>query len=165
MPRPDIGKNNLITQKLNNMYYEVKVRFEKTMEDGMVRRVKEPYLFDALSFSEAEERAVEELTPFISGEFKITDIKPVSYNEIFHTDDLEAEKWYAVRINFITLDERTGKEKKTKAEYLVQASGIDNARNNFNAAMRQTMAGYEITAIKETPLMDVYPYHEKGERE
>lgn len=147
------------------MYYEVKARFEKTMEDGMVRKVKEPYLFDALSFSEAEERAVEELTPFMSGDFEVTDIKRVSYNEIFPTDDPEAGKWYAVRINFITLDERTGKEKKTKAEYLVQASGIDNARDNFNAAMRQAMADYEITAIKETPLMDVYPYHEKGETE
>ena len=145
------------------MYYEVKARFKKTMEDGMVRKVKEPYLFYALSFSEAEERAVEELTPFISGKFEVTDIKRVSYNEIFPTDDSEADKWYAVRINFITLDERTGKEKKTKAEYLVQASGIDNARDNFNAAMRQSLADYEITAIKETPLMDVYPYHEKGE--
>ena len=116
------------------MYYEVKARFEKTMEDGMVRKVKEPYMFDALSFSEAEERAVEELAPYISGDFEVTDIKRVSYNEIFPTDDLEADKWYAVRINFITLDERTGKEKKTKAEYLVQASGIDNARDSFNAA-------------------------------
>lgn len=144
-------------------YYEVKVRLEKTMENGMNKKVKEPYLFDAMSFSEAEARAIEELTPFTSGELEVTDIKRAPYAEIFPSDKDAADKWYAVRINFLVLDERTGTEKKTKTEYLVQASDINNARDNFNEAMKQTMMDYEITAIKETPLMDVYPYHEKGE--
>ena len=144
-------------------YYEVKIRLEKTMENGMNKKVKEPYLFDAMSFSEAEARAIEELSLFTSGELTVTDIKRAPYAEIFPTEKEDADKWYAVRINFITFDERTGKEKKSKAEYLVQASDINNARDNFNEAMKQTMMDYEITYIKETPIMDVYPYHEKGE--
>ena len=147
------------------MYYEVKVKFEKTMENGMVKKVKEPYLFDAVSFSEAEARAIEELAPFASGELEVTDIKIAAYAELFPSDKEEADKWYAVRINFLTLDECTGKEKKIKSEYLVQASDIYNAKDNFIEAMKQTLAGYEIVAIKETPIMDVYPYQEKGERE
>ena len=149
---------------MNKYYYEVKVRFEKTLENGMTKKVKEAYLFDAMSFSEAESSAIRELTPFIIGEFDVTDIKRVNYTEIFPSDKEKACKWYAVRINFITLDERTGAEKKTKAEFLVQASDIYNAKDNFNAAMKGTMVDYEITFIKETPIMNVYPYDAELER-
>ena len=100
-------------------YYEVKARFEKTMENGMQKKVKETYLFDAMSFSEAEARAAEELVPFASGDFEVTDIKRAGYTELFPSDSESADKWYAVRVAFITLDERSGKEKKTKAEFLV----------------------------------------------
>ena len=145
-----------------NRYYEVKARFDRTMENGMQKKVKETYLFDAMSFSEAEARAAEELVPFASGDFEVTDIKRAGYTELFPSDSESADKWYAVRINFITLDERSGKEKKTKAEYLVQAAEINGARTNFMQGMKGTMADYEIVSIKETPIMDVYPYMEKG---
>ena len=145
-----------------NRHYEVKARFDRTMEDGMQKKVKETYLFDAMSFSEAETRAVEELTPFATGEFEVTDIKRANYSELFPSDKETADKWYAVRINFITLDERSGKEKKTKAEYLVQATEINESRTSFLDAMKGTLADYEIVSIKETPIMDVYPYMEKG---
>lgn len=146
-----------------NRYYEVKARFDRTMEDGMQKKVKETYLFDAMSFSEAETRAVEELTPFATGEFEVTDIKRANYSEMFPSEKEEADKWYAVRINFITLDERSGKEKKTKAEYLVQAPEINEARTNFIEGMKGTMSDYEIVSIRETPIMDVFYYGEKEE--
>ena len=145
-----------------NRYYEVKARSEKIMEDGMQKKVKETYLFDALSFSEAEARAVEELAPFATGEFVVTDIKRAGYTELFPSDSESADKWYAVRVAFITLDERSGKEKKTKAEYLVQAYEINHARTSFIEGMKGTLADYEIVSIKETPIMDVYTYVEKG---
>lgn len=145
-----------------NRYYEVKARSEKTMEDGMQKKVKETYLFDAMSFSEAEARAVEELAPFATGEFVVTDIKRAGYTELFPSDAPEADKWYAVRINFITLDKRSGKEKKTKAEYLVQAAEINHARTSFIEGMKGTLADYEIVSIKETPILDVYTYVEEG---
>ena len=131
-----------------NKYYEVKARFEKTMENGMVKKVKEPYLFDAMSFSEAEARAIEELQPFMKGEFEVTDIKRASYEELIPSDREQADKWYAVRVAFITLDERTCKKKKTKCDYLVQAADINDARISFNEAMKQTMAEYETVSIK-----------------
>ena len=145
-----------------NRYYEVKARSEKIMEDGMRKKVKETYLFDAMSFSEAEARAVEELAPFATGEFVVTDIKRAGYTELFPSDSGSADKWYAVRVAFITLDERSGKEKKTKAEYLVQAYEINHARTSFIEGMKGTLADYEIVSIKETPIMDVYTYVEKG---
>lgn len=143
-------------------YYEVKARFEKTMENGMQKKVKETYLFDAMSFSEAEARAAEELVPFASGDFEVTDIKRAGYTELFPSDSESADKWYAVRVAFITMDERSGKEKKTKSEYLVQAAEINGARTSFIEGMKGTLADYEIVSIKETPIMDVFPYEEKG---
>ena len=145
-----------------NRYYEVKARFDRTMDDGIQKKVKETYLFDAISFSEAEVRATEELVPFATGEFVVTDIKRAGYTELFPSDAPEADKWYAVRVAFITLDERSGKEKKTKAEYLVQAHEINHARTSFIEGMKGTLADYEIVSIKETPIMDVFPYVEKG---
>lgn len=139
--------------------FECKIRYEKTMENGVVKKVKEPYLFDAMSFSEAESRAIEELQPYMSGEFEVTDIKRVPYTEVFSTSKGDADKWYAIRINLIILDERTGIEKKTKYDYLVQASDINNARDNFIEAMKQTLADYEIVSIKETSIMDVFFYN------
>lgn len=145
-----------------NRYYEVKARSEKIMGDGMQKKVKETYLFDAMSFSEAEARAVEELSSFATGEFVVTDIKRAGYTELFPSEAEEADKWYAVRVAFITLDERSGKEKKTKAEYLVQAAEINHARTSFIEGMKGTLADYEIVSIKETPILDVYTYVEKG---
>lgn len=148
-----------------NRYYEVKARSEKTMENGMQKKVKETYLFDAMSFSEAEARAVEELASFATGEFVVTDIKRAGYTELFPSDSESADKWYAVRINFITLDEHSGKEKKTKCDYLVQAADINDARTSFNEAMKQTMADYETVSIKETPIVDVFTWEDKGEKQ
>ena len=142
--------------------FECGIRYEKTMENGMQKKVKETYLFDAISSSEAEARAAEELVPFANGDFEVTDIKRAGYTELFPSDSESADKWYAVRVAFITLDERSGKEKKTKAEYLVQADEINHARTSFIEGMKGTLADYEIVSIKETPILDVYPYVEKG---
>lgn len=148
-----------------NKYYEVKVRLERTLENGMTKKVKESYLFDALSFSEAEERAIEELAPFASGELEVTDIKRVPYSEIFPSDKEDADKWYEIRTVFLELNGRTGKTKKIKTDFLIQAVDIYNAKDDFNEVMRPTMIDHEIVSIKETPIMDVFPYQEKGERE
>lgn len=135
-------------------YFLSKVRFEKMLENGMQKTVTEQYLFNALSFTEAEARTVEELTPFITGEFKVQDISRTNYAEIFR--DESGDKWYKVKCNFITLDERSGIEKKQANYYLVQASDIDNAKTNFATMMKGTLADYEVEAVIETKIMDVY---------
>ena len=64
-------------------WFECKIRYEKVMENGMNKKVTEPYLVDALSFTEAEARIIEEITPYISGEFTVSDIKRANYSELF----------------------------------------------------------------------------------
>ena len=94
------------------------------MENGMNKKVTEPYLVDALSFTEAEARIIEEMTPYISGEFTVSDIKRARYSELFFAEDAEADRWFKCKLTFITLDEKSGSEKKTSTNVLVQASAL-----------------------------------------
>ena len=75
-------------------WFECKIRYEKTMENGMNKKVTEPYLVDALSFTEAEARIIEEMTPFISGEFTVSDIKRANYSELFPCEEEAADRWF-----------------------------------------------------------------------
>ena len=142
-------------------WFECKIRYEKVMENGMQKKVTEPYLVDALSFTEAEARIVEEMQPFISGEFTVSDIKRANYSELFPSDEETADRWFSCRLEFITLDEKSGAEKKTKTTVLVQAADLRDAMKKLDEGMKGTMADYNAVCIKETGLMDVYPYSEK----
>lgn len=137
-------------------WFECKVSYEKIMEDGKQKKVTEPYLVDALSFTEAEARIIEELTPFISGEFVIKDIKRAKLSEIFFNEN--GDRFYKIKVYFITLDEKSGAEKKTAAQMLTQASNLKEAIEVLEKGMKGTLADYEIASVTETALMDIFPY-------
>jgi len=143
-------------------YFLSTVRYEKTMENGLNKTVSEQYLFDALSFTEAEARTIEELKPYISGEFSIPQIVKPRISELMLSEDVSADR-YKVKVSFITLDEKSGAEKKTNSFILVQASDFKNAYDRFIEGMKGTMADYEIVSIVETQILDYYPakYDEK----
>ena len=143
-------------------WFECKVSFEKTLENGMQKKVTEPYLVDALSFTEAEARIIEELEPFISGEFEIADIKRARLSELFFFD--EGDRFFRAKIQFITLDEKSGSEKKTSTNMLAQASDIQEALNVVKKGMEGTMADYVIASLVETTIMDVFPYSEDAKK-
>ena len=138
-------------------WFECKIRYEKTMENGMIQKVTESYLVDALSFTEAEARIIEEVTPFITGEFTISDIKRANYSELFVSDEEAADRWFKCRLFFITLDEKSGAE-KTASFVLVQAADLRNAVRKLDEGMKGTMADYQIGAVTETAIVDVCPY-------
>lgn len=140
-------------------WFTCKVSYEKTLENGMNKKVTEPYLVDALSFTEAEARIIEEMTPYVSGEFTVSDVSRARYSEIFYAeDDINASYWYKVKLGFITLDEMTGAEKKTFTNVLVQAFDLRDAVKRLDAGMKSSMADYIIVSVAETPIVDVYPY-------
>lgn len=124
----------------------------------MNKKVTEPYLVDALSFTEAEARIIEEMTPFVSGEFSVSDVSKARYSELFYAEDTSADKWYKAKLGFITLDKKTGSEKKTYTNVLVQATDLRDAVKRLDAGMKGSMADYIIVSVAETPIMDVYPY-------
>ena len=140
------------------MWFECKIRYEKVTEDGLQKKVNENYVVDALSFSEAETRITEEMSSYISGEFEVADIKKAAYKEIFFTDDNIADKWYKAKLQFITIDEKTEKEKRSTVNYLVQAGSMNGVMKNIDEVMGGTMIDYVIATVSETLLMDVYEH-------
>ena len=141
-----------------NKWFECKVKYVKTMENGLEKPVTETYLVDALSFTEAEKRFLEEIRPFMSGEFEVTSIKPVKFADVFFCDLESADKWFKCKRSFITLDEKSGAEKKSNSYALVQAADLREAIKHLDEQMKGTIMDYQIASVTETMIMDVYPY-------
>lgn len=132
-------------------WFECKIRYEKTMENGVEKKVTEPYLVDAFSFTEAEGRIIEEITPFIKGKFNVTDIKRANYSEVIQSADTNADRWFKFKLQFIVLDEKNGKEKKTPCMVLVQAVDFKDSVKRLEDNMKGSMADYIIASCNETP--------------
>lgn len=142
-------------------WFECRIAYEKIMEDGMQKKVKENYVIDALSFTEAEQRIMEEMSSYISGAFDVADIKKATYKEVFFSDEETADRWYKAKLQFITIDEKTEKEKRSNVNYLVQAGSLNGAVKNIDEVMGGTMIDYVIASVSETTLMDVFEYKKK----
>lgn len=141
------------------------MRYERQMEDGIQKMVTETYVVDAFTFGEAEEAITKEMTAFVSGEFNVKNITPANYGEIFFSDNANDDKWYKAKLTFITIDEKTGKEKRTNTNYLVQAGSFNAAVKNVEQVMGTTMVDYVIANIAETKIMDVYEHQAKTKKE
>ena len=147
-------------------WFECKIKYEKVMEDGLKKQVVEQYVVDALSFAEAEQRITEEMSQYISGEFEVTDVKKAAYKEVFFDDDNAAsDRWYKAKLDFITIDDRTEKEKRSRVTYLVQATNLNRAMKNVDTVMGGTMIDYDAASISDTKLVDVFEYSKGNEAE
>lgn len=137
-------------------WFECKIKYEKSVDDGRIIKVNETYLVDALSFTEAEARIVEEMKPYISGDFTVANIRRAKINEMFF--DKNGDKWYRAKVNFITLDEEKAIEKKTAVTMMVQADCLKVALENLTEGMKGSMADYDVAALIETTVMDVFKF-------
>lgn len=139
-------------------WFEVGIRYRKTQEDGSEKAVTERYAVDALSFTEAETAITEEMEAYISGEFKIKSEVQANYSEVWFSDNDDDDKWYKAKLSYITIDERTEKEKRTNVTYLVQAKSMHRALKNIDEVMGKSLADYEVVGLKETKVLDVFEH-------
>lgn len=142
-------------------WFETYVRYDKTMEDGSQKKVTEQYTVDALSFGEAEERITQEMQHYISGELEVKNINPAGYGEIFFSDDSTDDRWYKVKLSFITIDEKTEKEKRTHVTYLVQGASTRGAEDNTKKVMDGTAIDYVVDSVSDTKILDVFEHDSK----
>lgn len=142
-------------------WFECKVSYEKMLENGMYKKVTEPYLVDALSFTGAEARIIEEIKPFITGEFTVSAVGRKKISEIFFNEN--GDRFYLIKVYFITLDEKSGSEKKTAVRMIAQASNLKEAISVLEDGMKGTMADYTIASVSETQIMDIYPFEPESE--
>ena len=142
-------------KQIPGTWFEVKVRYEQTQEDGMNKMVTETYVYKAEDFGEAYDKATKDMSTSISGEFEITAMKIAQYKEIITQDERTEEKYYRVKVNLIILDEKTQKEKKIACYYLVNADSVEKARKYTDTALSDTTMDYVIEAVQEAKIIDV----------
>lgn len=140
------------------MLYECGIRYERTMPNGMSKKVTELYLVDACSFAEAEGRITKEMEPYISGDFDVVTIKRTNYSEIVENGADSADKWFKAKLMFVTFDEKTAKEKKQAVYFIVKASDINNAHICVVEHMKGSVMDFEIATLDETKIMDIFRY-------
>ncbi|OQY03813.1 MAG: hypothetical protein B6I20_04235 [Bacteroidetes bacterium 4572_117] len=141
-------------------WYECKVRYQKMDQNGKEKKVTEPYLVDAVSFTDAEKRIHEMMEPYISGEFTVTNIKIANYSEL-HPDE-NGDRWFKCKVTFVNLDEEKGVERKSNTYMLIQANDVKEAYDAIDKLLTGTVSDYEIPAIQESPIMDVFPVFDKN---
>ena len=137
-------------------WFECKATYEKMLENGMQKKVTEPYLVDALSFTEAEARTIEELQPCITGDFTVATVRRAKISELFFNE--KGDRFFKFKVFFITLDEKSGAEKRTAATMLAQACTLKEAISVLEEGMKNTMADYSIFSVSETMIMDIFPF-------
>ncbi|MBO7068804.1 MAG: DUF4494 domain-containing protein [Bacteroidaceae bacterium] len=137
-------------------WFECKVKYDKTMEDGLIKSTSETYLVDAISFTEAEKRFIEEIEPFMAGEFVVSDIRRARFAEVMESEDLTDDKWFKARVAYITIDEKKGTEKRAVQSILVQAKDFRVALKNLDKGMAGTLGDWEIVSITETKIVDIF---------
>ena len=137
-------------------YFEVKIQYQKILENGKEKKVTEQYVVEALSFTEAEARIIEEMAPYISGELDVVSEKIASYNEILISDSLNDDKWFISKVSLITIDEKTSKENMTSQRLLVQADTSQTALEYTKKLFDSSMTDFSIDAVKDTPTLEVF---------
>ena len=142
-----------------NYWFECKVSYERQADSMGMKKVSESYLVDALSFTEAEERIIKEVSPFVSvGELEVVNSRRARIAELFLNEEPEDDRYDRAKVNFITIDEKSGSEKKTSATMIVKSDSLPNAVTELKAQLDGQMATYEIAAITDTQILDVYRY-------
>ena len=140
------------------VWFEASVKYMKTNEEGRTAKVSEGYLVDALSFTEAEARIVEEMAALISGEYYLTTLKKSNITEIVYSEDENDDRWYRAKVSTIDADEVSGKEKSTPVHFLIAAHDIDGALANLKKELQTYSVDWEISSIADTKIMDVFQY-------
>lgn len=147
-----------------NQWFEIKVKMDVMQDDGMTKSVPFRYIVDALNFTEAEARVIEEVKPYTSGSLDVEVEKKVRISEIFPDASEQADKWYKAKLMFITIDEKTQTEKETPANILVQAGTFDGALERLRKGMSGSLMDYRVAKLEETQIMDVFVYRTKDEK-
>lgn len=139
---------------LISTWFECKVRYMKTLDNGLQKKVTEQYVVDAVSWTEAEAKITDEISHLAIGESEITDIRKAAYKEVLVNG--EADLWYKAKVQFIAIDEKTGQEKKQSDYCLVSGMDIDDAKRAVDEVFGQSMSDYTVSRLEETAIVDVF---------
>lgn len=139
-------------------WFETKIKYQRTQEDGSEKVVTECYIVEALSCTGAESSIIEEMAVYSSGDMSVPSTRESNFKEVFFSDNIDDDKWYAAKLQFITIDEKNDKEKRSNVNYLVQAKSLARALRYVDEVMWKKMIDYDIVGLNETKVMDVFEH-------
>lgn len=142
-----------------NNWFTVKVKYTKQLENGTFKRVSEPYLLAAMTFTDAEARIYEELGTMIKGEFLVTGIARTDIHDIFQYD--ESDTWFKAKVSYDKMDEEGDKKKTISQNFLVSAETVKEAYDRIIESLSTLMIDFTITSIVASPIVDIFPYREE----
>jgi hypothetical protein len=138
-------------------WYNCKIKYQKQTDEGLLKAVTENYLVDDVSFTEAEARITEIMTPEISGEMMVTGIATANYTEILSYED--SDKWFKGRVTYISVDgDSGGKEKKVSTYFLVSANSSKEALERIDDSLSSMLVPFDIPSVSKTNIVDVFPF-------
>ena len=146
-----------------NNWFTVKVKYTKQLENGDFKRVTEPYLLAAMTFTDAEARIYEELGAVIRGEFNVTSISRTDFHDIFHYEDTDT--WYKCKITYEGATEDSDKPKKVTQNFLITAHSVKEAYERMQESLSTLMVDFMIPSITVSPIVDIFPYNEELDKE
>ena len=140
-----------------NSWFTVKVKYTKQLENGTFKRVSEPYMLAAMTFTDAEARIYEELGALIRGEFTVVGIARTDVHDIFAYDD--SETWYKCKVTYDKIDDEGDKKKTISQNYLVTAPNVKEAYIRVQESLSTLMIDFKITIFAESPIVELFPYN------
>jgi len=146
-----------------NNWFTVKVKYTKQLDNGTFKRVSEPYLLAAMTFTDAEARIYEELGSIIRGEFNVVGIARTEIHDIFAYDD--ADVWYKVKIAYESEAGEEEKKKKVSQNFLVSAHSVKDAYERIKESLSTLLVDFQIPSIIVSPIVEIFPYAENLDRE
>lgn len=146
-----------------NNWFTVKVKYTKQLDNGALKRVSEPYLLAAMTFTDAEARIYEELGSVIRGEFNVTGISRTEIHDIFAYED--SGIWYRCKATYDNVDADTEKSKKVSQNFLIEASSVKEAYERLTESLKGMLVDFQIPMIAVSPIVDIFPYNEELDRE
>ena len=141
-----------------NTWFTVKVKYTKQLENGEFKRVSEPYLLAAMTFTDAEARIYEELGALIRGEFTVTNIARTDFHDIFHYED--SFTWYKVKVAYESMDADSEKKKKISQNFLVSASSVKEAYERIHDSLSTMLVDFVVPSITLSPIVDIFPFND-----
>jgi len=141
-----------------SVWFECKVKYIKIDEKtGKEKKVTEPYLVDAVTFTDAESRIYKEMETYVYGEFSVSNIKVLNFSELLPNEN--GDRWFRVKLVYMSIDQESGKEKRINSYLLVQANDVREAYDQVTNYMKNSVSDYTVPSIVESPIMDVFPFH------
>lgn len=138
-------------KRKTSTWFESKVSYPGLDDNGKEKLIKETIAVESSTFTSAEQLVMENYT-----NASILTLKIAKYRDVLFCEKDDADcRWFRIKVQFVTLDEVTAKEKKTNAIYLVQQTGISEARMEVLNLLKGGISDYTIVKIEETPISDV----------